>query len=88
MLLGVRNSKCGAMTLLIDGETIRKIDQKLGYTTWHPSGRLAVFSIDKLPLIFHAARDVVYETVDLNSSLAYLVTDSNNGENVARIFEK
>jgi hypothetical protein len=76
-LLGVRNSKYGATTLLMEGKTIRKIDRKLGYTTWHPSGRLAVFSNDTLPVMFHTARDIIYETVDMNSSLAYLVTDSN-----------
>lgn len=76
VVIGVRNPKYGAMTLFIENGSVKKIGHKLGYTAWHPGGRLAVFSNDKLPLIFHTARSVINETIDLNSTISCLATDS------------
>ena len=38
VLMGVRDKKRQAETLLIEGRTASKIDTKFGYTSWHPSG--------------------------------------------------
>jgi hypothetical protein len=73
-LLGVREDDY--FTLFIEKDRVSKIRTKLGYTTWHPSGRLAAFSIDNLPIFFHSAGKEFLDTVDLNSALAYFVVDS------------
>ncbi len=73
-LIGAREK--GYFTLFIEKNKVTKIHTKLGYTTWHPSGRLAAFSIDNLPIFFHSARKEFLDTVGLNSALAYFVVDS------------
>jgi len=80
MLLGVRRYYAGyaPATLLIDDGKVYKIGSKFGYSSWHPSGRLAVYSINKLPMHFHlhSARDEVRDTTDVSSALAYYLVDA------------
>ena len=71
VMLGVRCEKGGQNTILIEGGKASRINAKFGYTTWHPSGRLAAFSINKLPIIFHTAGDKLYDTIDTDSAIAY-----------------
>jgi hypothetical protein len=77
VLIGARARRgYGTITLLVEGKTVSKLERKFGFTTWHPSGRLAVFSINTLPVFFHTARMEMVDTVDLDSALAYFVVDS------------
>lgn len=78
MLLGVRSPKYGVGTLLVDGETVSRIGAKFGYTSWHPSGRLAVYSVNNLPMFYHSSRNEVRDTVDLDSFLACYSNDAKN----------
>ena len=73
-LLGVRTT--GLFTLFVEKDKVSRINAKFGYTTWHPSGRLAAFSINNLPMFFHTAGREIQDTVDMNSALAYFVADS------------
>jgi len=73
-LLGVRSG--GLFTLFIEKDKVIKIRTKFGYTTWHPSGKLAAYSINNLPMFFHTARNNVLDTVNMDSTLAYFVVDS------------
>jgi hypothetical protein len=75
-LMDVRTSKQGDKTLLIGPETVDKLGVKLGYAAWHPSGKLAAYSINGLSLFFHTARDEVRDMFELDSALAYFVVDS------------
>ncbi len=75
MLLGVRSSKYGVGTLLVDDGVVTKIGAKFGYTSWHPSGRMAVYSVNNLPMFYHAARNEPRDTVDLDSLLACYLAD-------------
>ncbi len=76
MLMGVRVARYGAMTLLIEDGKVSKIETKMGYTTWHPSGKLAVYSINKLPMFYHTVRKEVQDTVDMESALAYYLAET------------
>ena len=78
MLLGVRGEDATG-TLLIEDDKVSKIGTKFGYTSWHPSGRLAVYNIISLPMHFHtrSTRDEVRDTINLNSALAYYVLGTN-----------
>jgi hypothetical protein len=76
VLIGVRDETRQAETLLIEGRTASKINAKFGYTSWHPSGKLAVYSINNLPMFFHTARNEVRDTFDMDSDMAYFVVDS------------
>ncbi len=78
MLMGVRSPGYGVGTLLVDGATVRQIDAKFGYTSWHPSGQLAVYSVNNLPMFYHSSRNEVRDTVDLASFLACYFNDSKS----------
>ena len=77
MLLHVRPSGAGqvpAMILVRDGKA-EKLDMRSGpgsaaaYSSWHPSGRLVVFSRNRLVQVFHTAGEETREVVDLDSDL-------------------
>lgn len=71
MLIGVRSTSYGVVTLASSDGNAQKIAAKFGYTSWHPTGQLAVFSINNLPMFYHAARPEPRDTVDLDSMIAY-----------------
>jgi len=76
MLMGVRSPRYGVGTLLVDGDSVHEIGAKFGYTCWHPSGRMAVYSVNNLPMFYHSSRNEVRDTVDLDSLLACYFNDS------------
>jgi Tol biopolymer transport system component len=78
-LMGVRTEGQGqysAYTLLIEGNSVSKIGAKFGYTSWHPSGKLAVYSIIDPELFFRTAANEVRDLFDPCSMLAYFLVDS------------
>lgn len=77
MTLGLRSASYGSSTLLARNGTVKKIGSKWGYTAWHPSGKLAVYSINKVRQFFHTGRMEVRDVVDLDSALVcYFVEES------------
>ena len=85
-LLGVRSG--GLFTLFIEKDKVSKIRTKFGYMTWHPSGKLAAYSINNLPMFLHTARNNILDTVDLDSMLAYFVVDSKTVKTSPEISRK
>lgn len=69
MLVGIRSSEYGAVTLLAQNGAVAKLGTKFGYTSWHPSGRLVAYSANKVRQFFHQSRLEVREVVDLDSDL-------------------
>jgi Tol biopolymer transport system component len=59
-----------------DGD-IKKIGARWGYTAWHPSGRLAVYSINKVRQFFHTGGLEVRDVVDLDSAIVCYHVDNN-----------
>jgi len=76
MLIGIRSADYGSSALLVEGDKVRKIGTKFGYTSWHPSGQVAAFSVNKVRQLFHSARSEVRDVIDLDSLLAYYLVDS------------
>ncbi|MDD5327015.1 MAG: hypothetical protein PHY02_04265 [Phycisphaerae bacterium] len=76
VLIGVRPVRGDQVTLFIENGKVEKIGTNFGYTTWHPSGKLAVYSVINIPMFFHTARNEIRDTANLNSGLAYFLTDS------------
>jgi Tol biopolymer transport system component len=76
MLLGIRSPVYGSSALLVEGDKVRKIGTKFGYTSWHPSGRVAAFSVNKVRQLFHAAASEVRDVMDFDSVMAYYNIDS------------
>jgi Tol biopolymer transport system component len=76
MLMGFRGRKLGTGTLLVDGGEAKKIGRKFGYTSWHPGGKVAAYSVNDLPIFFHTARSDLRDTIDKDSYIAYYLVDT------------
>ena len=88
MLIGIRSADYGSSALLVEGDTVQKIGTKLGYTCWHPSGRLAAFSVNEVRQFFHAAADEVRDVIDLDSLIAYYLVDSKTVKTASNLARK
>lgn len=88
MLIGLRSSQYGSSALLIDDGRVRKIGTKFGYTSWHPSGRLAAYSINKVRQFFHSSAREVRDVIDLDSLIAYYLVDSETTKTAPEISRK
>lgn len=75
MTLAIRSEKYGSSTILIEDDIVKKIGAKFTYSTWHPSGKLIVFSSNNVNQFFNTAEDEVRNVIDLDSMLAYYDLD-------------
>ncbi|HNS21758.1 MAG TPA: hypothetical protein PKH24_14730 [Sedimentisphaerales bacterium] len=74
--IALRSATHGSDTLLAHDGVVDRIGAKWGYTAWHPSGALAVYSINKVTQFFHAGGMEVRDVADLDSALlCYRVED-------------
>jgi len=71
MTLGIRSGDYGSSVLIGQGSVVTKLDTKFGYTSWHPSGRLVVYTLMDVHQFFHSAGVEVRDVVDLDSDLLY-----------------
>ena len=76
MFIGIRSGFYGSSVLLVENGDVNKIGTKFGYTSWHPSGRVAAYSINKVQQFYHTAQSEVRDVIDLDSLLAYYKVDS------------
>jgi Tol biopolymer transport system component len=88
MLLGVRSQKYGTATLLASEGAVQRLEAKFGYTSWHPSGRLAVYAVNNIPMFFHTARNEVRDTVNVDSMLAIYRCDQGRVEVEPKLAQK
>ncbi len=88
MFIGLRSSIYGSSALLVDDGRAQKIGTKFGYTSWHPSGRLAAYSINKVRQFFHSSAREVRDVIDLDSLLAYYLVDSGKAKTAPEIARK
>jgi hypothetical protein len=88
VLMGVRTEGQGQYTLLIEGDAVSKLGTKFGYTTWHPSGKLALYSIHNMTMFFHTVKKEVRETVDPDLAMAYFIVDSKTARTLPEISRK
>jgi len=78
MSMGLRSAQHGSATLLARNGKVRKIGAKWGYTAWHPTGTVAVYSINKVRQFFHAGRMEARDVVDLDSALVCYSVENNS----------
>lgn len=88
MLIGVRSEEFGHGAILVNEGQVKKIGTKFGYTAWHPSGRLAVYSINRVWQFFHAAGAEVRDVMDVDAGLAYYLIGAENVKIVPRAADK
>jgi hypothetical protein len=88
MTIGLRSGTYGSHTLLVQGRQTRKIGARWGYTAWHPSGRLAVYSVNKVRQFFHAGGMEARDVVDLDSALVCYHVDRRHSASPAELADK
>lgn len=88
MLIGIRSSRFGSAAILAADDRLEKIGAKFGYTAWHPSGRLAAYSINDVWQFFHSAGTEVRDVIDVDSALAYCRFDDGSTKLVPRAADK
>ncbi len=87
-LYSIRSAVHGTDTLLVYDNKVQKIGTKFTYSSWHPSGKLAVFSVNKVRQFFHTHREEVRDVIDLDSLLAYYVVDSQSVKTSSKFSRK
>jgi len=88
MLLGFRSLDYGSGTLLTSGAVVEKLGAKMGYTAWHPSGRVAAYSINRVYQFFHTSGPELHDVIDLDSSMVYYLVDAQKVKKVPGACEK
>jgi Tol biopolymer transport system component len=88
MLIGIRSVDYGSSALLLEGDKVRKIGTKFGYTSWHPSGRVAAFSVNNVKQFFHSAASEVRDVIDFDSVMAYYLVDSKTVKTTPNLARK
>jgi Tol biopolymer transport system component len=88
MSIGTRSVEFGDAALLVRDGNVTKIGTPFGYTAWHPSGELAVYSINKVRQFSHTAGMQVRDVIDLDAALAYYSAATNNVKMVPRASDK
>lgn len=93
MQLHLRANHAG--TLLVQGETIRKLETKtpqtmsaLVYPYWHPSGKYIAYSVNNTKQMFHTHHQNRIEVMDLDSDVAVYDVEKNEIVTAAPIFAK
>lgn len=77
MSLGVRGDVYGNGTLLVQGGGARKLDAVWCCSSWHPSGRLAAYSMNRVRQFFHAAQPEQKDVIDLDSDVVVYTVGSH-----------
>ncbi len=88
MSIALRSVTYGSHTLLVRHGAVEKIGAKWGYTAWHPSGRVAVYSINNVTQFFHAGGMEVRDVVDLDSALVCYRVETRKGESPKELADK
>ena len=76
MLIGIRSVDYGNSALLVEDGRVSKIGTKFGYTSWHPSGKVAAFSVNDVRLFLHSSASEIRDVMDFDSFLAYYLVDT------------
>jgi len=88
MFLDIRSSKYGSSAIMVNDGRVTKIGQKLGFISWHPSGRIIACSVSTPRLVFYTTSNYIQDIVELDSFLVYYVLDSETIKSSAKISKK
>lgn len=68
-VLQSRSIKYGNETIIADGDAVTTLSSRLGYASWHPSGRYIAFSVYKVEQYFHSVGRQFIDVYDNNSKI-------------------
>ncbi|NLH40280.1 MAG: hypothetical protein GX448_00425 [Planctomycetes bacterium] len=73
MLVSSRADTCA---LIVQDGRVEKVGAKFGYASWHPNGKMVVYTDMLVSLFLHPAAEEVRDVIDLDSLLEYYDTQS------------
>jgi hypothetical protein len=88
MLISTRSKQYTNAAVIIHDGTVDKVAATFGYSAWHPSGKIVVFSSAKISMFMHAAGSEVRDVIDLDSFLAYYDVSSKTLKTAPEIAKK
>lgn len=77
MSIDIRSQQYGNGTLVVQDGRVIRMSNPWGYPSWHPSGRLVAYSLNKVDQFFHSAGAEVRDVVDWNSDIVVQEFPSN-----------
>ncbi|MBN1128004.1 MAG: PD40 domain-containing protein [Chitinispirillaceae bacterium] len=69
IVVHTRSNDFGSAALISSDGAVKKINAKLGYTSWHPGGDYIAFSISKVRQCFHSTGKNPIDDYDLSSNI-------------------
>jgi hypothetical protein len=69
--LDIRSSKFGNSLLIVSNGAAFKVSGTVGFSAWHPSGRMLASSFNKPRLMLHSTKNDMRDIVDLEGWLGY-----------------
>ena len=88
MLISIRSIEYGSSALLVEDGAVEKVKSKFTYSSWHPSGRLLVCSMNSTRPFYHSFRDEVRGVLDFEDMLAYYLVESKTLKTSPKISQK
>ncbi len=76
MLISTRTQKYANAAIIVEDGTARKVGATFGYSSWHPSGKILTYSMNKVVLFHHSVGEESRDVMDLDSLIAYYVVGS------------
>ena len=84
-MIHIRGEPHGSRMLLVQNGEVTNVDSRTkfgtrpaAYSSWHPSGRLIVFSFNKVAQFYHSERMATRDGLDLDSGLALYDVESKS----------
>lgn len=74
--LDIRSSKYGNSLLVISNQVAFKAAGTVGFSAWHPSGRLLACSFNKPRLLLHGTKNDMRDIVELDGWLGYFFLEN------------
>jgi hypothetical protein len=88
MLISTRTPKYTNAAIVVINGTAKKIGATFGYSSWHPSGKILTYSMNKVVLFHHSVSDEARDVMDLDSLIAYYVVGSQTIETAPDLSRK
>ncbi len=76
MLVSVRSADYGNSAVIVRDGKPEKVGATFGYASWHPSGKILVYTSMKVVQFLHPTSDEVRDVIDLDSLLFYYEVQS------------
>lgn len=88
MSIATRSGRYGSSSIIIKDRNIQKLNTKWGYTAWHPSGKIAAYSTNKVVQFFHSTGLEVRDVADLDSAILYYNTETQKVKTAPALSDK